>query len=156
MGLQKSNIFICYRRSDSADVTGRIYDRLVNVFGEECVFKDVDSILLGRDYRDVLQKSLSNCNIFLAIIGNRWLHSESGERFFDQTDDFVRFEIETALTRNIPIIPLLVQGTSIPSEGDLPESLREFRYRNGMVIRTDPDFNNDIARLIRNIQGNLG
>ena len=37
-------IFLSYRRKDSADVSGRIYDRLSIKYGKDQVFKDVDSI----------------------------------------------------------------------------------------------------------------
>src|SRR5262245_6651264 len=40
-------VFISYRRQDSADITGRICDRLVERIGSEAVYKDVDSIPLG-------------------------------------------------------------------------------------------------------------
>jgi hypothetical protein len=45
------SIFISYRRDDSADVAGRIYDRLVDSFGEDLVFKDVDNIPFGMDFK---------------------------------------------------------------------------------------------------------
>lgn len=51
-----SKILISYRREDSAHVTGRIYDRLVQQFGRTAVFKDVDSIPLGIDFRTYLGK----------------------------------------------------------------------------------------------------
>jgi hypothetical protein len=60
-------IFISYRREDSADVTGRIYDRLVGVFGREAIFKDVDSIPLGVDFRKHLDKEVSRCQVLLAV-----------------------------------------------------------------------------------------
>lgn len=45
-----SKILISYRREDSADVTGRIYDRLIQAF-QNAVFRDVDSIPFGVDFR---------------------------------------------------------------------------------------------------------
>ena len=82
-------IFISYRRNDSADVVGRIHDKLIYKFGKENVFKDVDSIPLGIDFRKILDKSVSNCNIFLAIIGTRWLEVKSpdGKRRIDDPGD---------------------------------------------------------------------
>src|SRR5262249_51959035 len=88
-------IFISYRRQDSGDVTGRIYDRLVQQFGREAIFKDVDSIPLGVDFRGVLDKAVGKCNLLLAVIGRQWIGSqnESGARRLDDPRDFVRIEI---------------------------------------------------------------
>jgi hypothetical protein len=147
-------IFISYRRQDSSDVTGRIYDRLVQQFGKEAIFKDVDSIPLGVDFRGILDKAVGQCNLLLAVIGRQWLSSqnESGARRLDDPRDFVRIEIEAALRRDIPVIPLLVQGTGAPGENDLPPSLQALVYRNAIPIRPDPDFHHDVDRLIKGIE----
>jgi hypothetical protein len=143
-------IFISYRRTDSADISGRIYDRLVGRFGKAAIFKDVDSIPLGVDFKENLEKKVSECNILLAIIGDRWLEASDsvGRNRLDDPRDFVRIEIETALARNIPVIPLLVRGAVIPAEEKLPISLKKLFYQNGIQIRPDPDFHRDMERLI--------
>lgn len=143
-------IFISYRRADSADVTGRIYDRLSAHFGAAAIFKDVDSIPPGVDFKEHLEKAVGRCKIFLVVIGDRWLESHTSipdNRLFDPMD-FVRIEIEAALKRNILIIPLLVRGASMPAEEKLPPSLGKLIYRNALPIRPDPDFHRDIDRLI--------
>jgi hypothetical protein len=146
-------IFISYRRADSADVTGRIYDRLREHFGKSAIFKDVDSIPPGVDFREHLEKAVGKCRIFLVVIGDRWLEAKDAKRRnrLQDPDDFVRIEIESALKRTIPIIPLLVRGASIPAEAKLPPSLRKLVYRNGISIRSDPDFHGDMDRLIEAI-----
>ena len=149
------SVFISYRRGDAGDVVGRIYDRLVDRFGRPHVFKDVDSIPLGVDFRTHLSDSVGKCRVFLAIISRGWLEQSDGERRIDQRNDFVRIEMEAALQRNIPVIPVLVQGASLPNERDLPESLRELAYRNATVVRADPDFHADIARLMDGIAFHL-
>jgi hypothetical protein len=145
-----AHIFVSYRRSDSADVSGRIYDRLIAKFGKETVFKDVDSIPLGLDFKEYLDKQVGECNVLLAIIGDRWLEASdvSGERRLDDPADFVRIEIESALERGIPVIPLLVRDAKMPSEEQLPATLKKLVYRNGTPIRSDPDFHRDMDRLI--------
>jgi TIR domain len=149
-----TTIFITYRRQDAGDVTGRIYDRLVQHFGRETIFKDVDSIPLGVDFRKFLGDAVGQCNLLLAVIGRQWLsgQNESGARRLDDPRDFVRIEIESALQREIPVIPLLVQGAAVPGENDLPPSLQELAYRNAIPIRPDPDFHSDIDRLIKGIE----
>jgi hypothetical protein len=152
--LAVKTIFISYRRQDSGDVTGRIYDRLVQQFGREAIFKDVDSIPLGVDFRISLGDAVGQCNLLLAVIGRQWLSSqnESGARRLDDPRDFVRIEIEAALQRDIPVIPLLVQGSEAPGENDMPPSLQALVYRNAITIRPDPDFHHDVDRLIKGIE----
>jgi hypothetical protein len=144
------NIFISYRRADSADVTGRIYDRLTGHFGKSAIFKDVDSIPLGIDFKEHLKKAVSKCKIFLVVIGDRWLEATGSmqENRLQDPGDFVRIEIEAALSKKIRIIPLLVHGASMPAEEKLPPSLQKLIYRNGIPVRSDPDFHRDMDRLI--------
>lgn len=151
------SVFISYRRDDSADITGRIYDRLIQHFSREIVFKDVDSIPLGIDFRQHLENALSECRVLLAIVGTDWAGSEtaSGKRRIDDPRDHLRLELEVALGRNIPVIPVLVRRASIPTEDQLPLSLRSLAYRNGIQVRPDPDFHGDMDRLIKGIEPHL-
>jgi len=131
-------------------VTGRIYDRLVQQFGKERVFKDVDSIPIGLDYRKYLDKKVGRCSVFLAIIGRGWLEAKDthGNLALNDPKDFVRIEIESALHRNIPVVPVLIQNSSIPLKDDLPENISELVYRQGIPVRSDPDFHRDMDRMI--------
>ncbi len=149
------SIFISYRRADSISITGRIYDRLVAAFGEKRVFKDVDDIPIGADFRRVLQNEVGACDVLLVIIGQRWLNvtDDEGDRRLDDPDDFVRIEVEYGLQRDdLIVIPVTVNGASLPKAAQLPEGLRELVFRNGAVVRDDPDFNRDVARLINQLK----
>ncbi len=150
-------IFICYRRDDSAYVTGHINDRLRSEFGDESIFTDVDRIALGVDFRTTLDRMVSECQILLAVIGEDWLtvRNQEGELRLQDPADFVRIEIESALQRSIPVIPLLVEGTKMPSKDDLPDSLQDLAFRNGTQIRPEPDFHTDIERLINSLKKHL-
>src|SRR5947209_6983867 len=102
-------IFISYRREDSTLFTGRIHDRLAPHFGRDCVFMDMDAIPFGVDFRKHLTDAVAGCDVLLAIIGDKWLTvSQNGQRRLDDPRDFVRIEIETALMRGIPVIPVLL------------------------------------------------
>jgi formylglycine-generating enzyme required for sulfatase activity len=153
-----TSIFISYRRVDSSDVTGRIYDRLVTAFDRNSVFKDVDSIPFGVDFREHLDGAVSQCQVCLVVVGRTWLEAkdEAGRRRLDSTQDFVRIEIESALKRKIPVIPVLVGGASMPGPEQLPPSLEPLAYRNGAQVRSDPDFHRDMDRLIAGIQQHFG
>ena len=144
------DIFISYRREDSADVTGRIYDRLVAAFGRETIFKDVDSIPMGVNFKEYLDKQVQHTRVMLAVIGPKWLTvtDSQGARRLDNPADFVRIEVEMGLQRKIPVIPLLVSGASMPRENQLPATLQNLSLQNGTQIRPDPDFHRDMDRLI--------
>jgi tetratricopeptide (TPR) repeat protein len=147
-------IFISYRRDDAAYVTGHINDLLRKEFGDASVFTDVDNIALGVDFRAVLDETVSQCQVLLAVIGTAWLtvRGQDGQLRLEDPADFVRIEIESALKRNIPVIPLLVSGATMPTAEDLPDSLKELAFRNGTQIRPGPDFRVDMARLAKNLQ----
>lgn len=141
-----SAIFISYRRDDSGEITGRIYDRLVGRFGRDRVFKDVDNIPAGVDFRTHLHEALATCAAVVVIIGDRWL--SDGKSRLERPDDFVRVEMELALHRDVPILPVLVRGARMPGPDDLPPSLRDLAFRQAVQVRPDPDFNRDIGGLI--------
>jgi Tol biopolymer transport system component len=149
-----SGIFISYRRSDNPDATGRIYDRLVAEFGKARVFKDIDSIPLGMDFRGHLNAIVGGCAVVLAIIGPSWAdtRSSAGQRRLEDPDDFVRIELEAALARGIPVVPVLVGNATMPGVSQLPATLAELAYRQSIQVRPDPDFHNDATRLVSALQ----
>jgi formylglycine-generating enzyme required for sulfatase activity len=129
-------IFISYRRGDSEGQARALSLELANYIGDKAVFMDVDSIALGRDFRKSLHDSLESCDAFLALIGPSWLESKDagGKRRLDDPTDFVRQEIATALKRNIPVTPVLLQGAPMPAEQSLPDDLKELAFRNGFEL----------------------
>ena len=157
IGAENKNlkIFISYRHEDSNYVSGRIYDHLLNKLHNASLYKDVDSIPLGVDFREHIRNSVGQCSILLAVIGDHWAVNKAGiNRLLDETD-WVRIEVETALNRDIPVIPLLIDGAKIPTADILPESLQALQFRNGMPIRPDPDFHHDMQRLLDGIAAYL-
>ena len=106
------NISISYRRDDSGPTAGRLYDRLAEKFGEANIFIDVDNMPAGVDFVKHLNKQVENCDLFLCAVGPNWLSAkdEDGHRRLDQPDDYVRVEIAAALNRDIPVIPVLIDG----------------------------------------------
>jgi hypothetical protein len=75
--------------------------------------------------------------VLLAVIGRKWLSAQDdeGKRRLDNPDDFVRIEIATALRRNIRVIPILLDGATVPKANELPEELKELALRNGLDVR---------------------
>jgi hypothetical protein len=153
-----TSIFISYRRADSMAYTGRIYDRLVNAFGARHVFKDVEDIPPGEDFRSVLDKALTVADVVIIVIGPQWvlITDDQGKRRLNDPNDFVRIEVETALKRtDVLVVPVLVNNASMPSAESLPPALKDLAFRNSVVVRNDPDFNPDINHLITAIEKRL-
>lgn len=148
-----AGIFISYRRDDSAAITGRIFDRLSAHFGPDAVFMDIDSIPVGHDFREHIGRTLERCDVMLAVVGRRWTGPPGDKaRRIDDPADLVRLELEGGLARDIPVVPVLVDGAATPSPLELPESLRGFSYRNGATIDAGKDFHPHVDRLIRDIE----
>jgi hypothetical protein len=141
-------IFISYRREDSADITGRIADHLATRYGKPAVFKDVDNIPYGAAFPAFIRQQLAACSVCLVVIGPRWLApGPDGRRRLDDPGDFVRLEIETALALGRVVVPVLVNGATMPPPGWLPPSLARLHYVNAALVRLDPDFTTDVRRL---------
>jgi formylglycine-generating enzyme required for sulfatase activity len=152
-------IFISYRRADSRKDAGRIYDRLVEAFGKENVFKDVDSIPIGKDFRGILREAVAKCDVELVIIGKQWLdiRDEAGSRRLENPGDFVRIEVESALQRDsCLVVPVLVDNASMPQADELPINLRELAFKHATSVRDDPDFHGDVSKIIRGLQDQYG
>jgi len=143
-----SGIFICYRREDSSGYAGRLYDQLVDQYGDDQVFIDVDTMQYGLDFVHQIETAVSGCAVFIAVIGKNWLTAidEDGNRRLDNPEDFIRIEIKTALERNIPVIPLLVGGAKIPKADILPEDLQDITRRHAIEI-SDVGFRGNVKIL---------
>ena len=142
-----AKVFISYRRDDTGHAAARLYDAVAARLGEDQVFMDLDTIALGDDFVEDIDQALGECAVMLALIGPRWLSitNPDGSRRLDDPDDYVRREIQTALERNIPVIPVLVD-TDMPPRRSLPEPLAPMRRRNAHSIRL-PTFRADTAHL---------
>ena len=142
-------IFISYRRDDSSSAAGRIYDRLDSHFSANRIFIDVDNLDLGVDFAEEIEKNVGSCDVLIAVIGKHWLIScdEEGRRRLDNPEDFVRIEIATALKRGVRVIPVLIDGASMPRPSDLPDDLRPLLRRNALEV-SHTSFKSDCARLI--------
>jgi len=144
-------VFINYRREETAGEARALFSDLVAAFGKDSVFMDVDTIALGRDFRDVIREKVETCDLMLALIGREWVEvATSKGRRIDDPNDFVRLEIEAALKRNIPVTPVLVQGAHMPIADQLPEGLKDFAYRNGFEL-SHSRWQSDVQEMIKRL-----
>ena len=147
-------IFISYRRQETAWPARQLYEVLVEHFPAEQVFKDVDNIEPGDEFVERITAAVESCDVLLALIGPQWLTitNRNGQRRLDDPGDYVRVEIETALTRKIRVIPILVDEARIPSADELPATLAPLVYRNAVEINP---ITFDTKRLIATVQKTL-
>ena len=141
------DIFISYRREDARADAGRIYDRLSARFSGDHVFMDIEDIEPGENFVRVLEQTLSSCDVLIVLIGKRWIDAGGGTSRLADPGDFVRLEIEKALSREIRIIPLLVGKAQMPRASDLPDTLSDLSNRQAFEIN-DSRFHQDIDQLI--------
>jgi hypothetical protein len=147
-------IFISYRRADSRYVVDRIRDRLIDAYGVDAVFRDLESIPLGQNFSDVLKEATSTCDVMLVVIGPQWagITDDEGNKRLFEPHDYTRLEVEAGLAdQKILVIPLLVMNARMPGVEEIPESLTDLRFRNAISIRNDPDFTPDMQRLMQGI-----
>ena len=143
-----AGIFISYRRDDSAGYTGRLLDDMKVAFGQEQIFRDIEAIEAGADFYETIDTAVASCSVLLAIVGPRWLSAANakGQRRLDDANDFVRIEIAAALKRNIKVIPVLVDGATMPAMDELPDDLKALARRNALEM-TDRRWDYDVKTL---------
>jgi hypothetical protein len=146
------SIFLCYRREDTQDAAGRLHDRLVNAYGQERVFMDIDSVPLGIDFVEHVTEQIGSCIAVIVMIGKQWhaIKDKKRRRRLDNEDDLVRAEIRAALKQKIPVIPVTVQNAAMPQAEDLPDDIRLLARRNGIDLSATR-WTTDVERLIKEL-----
>jgi hypothetical protein len=143
-------IFVSYRHEDTAYPAGWLYDRLADHFGIDHIFKDIDAIEPGDDLIEVITTAVGSCDVLLALIGDRWLTvtGQDGRRRLDNPFDFVRLEIEAALSRDVRVIPIVVDDAQMPRADELPPSLASLAHRQALEL-SPTRFDTDTRRLLQ-------
>jgi len=127
-------IFVSYRVSDTAGETGRLVDALKQHFSDDQIFMDIENLEPGADFTEAIERSLGACDVFLAVIGPRWLGNAGSEPRINNPNDWVRLEVGTALKRNVRVVPVLVDGGTLPNAEQLPEDLQPLLRRQSIEI----------------------
>jgi hypothetical protein len=88
----------------------------------------------------------------IAVIGPGWLAADrNGRRRFDDADDEVRRQLESAFARDVLIIPALVAGAPMPRSDELPESLAGLARRHALEL-ADASWRRDVATLVATLE----
>jgi TIR domain len=141
-------IFISYCRDVASYQARLLYDRLASRFPQNQIFMDIDSIELGEDFVKTTEKIVGSCDVLIAVIGKGWQESLRRLAF---SKDFMRIEIATALERGIGVIPVLLDGASVPQSVELPYELRALIRLNAVEV-SHQRFNADSERLIASVE----
>jgi TIR domain-containing protein len=142
-------VFISYRRGDSAGHAGRLTRCLEESLGQDAVFFDVDDIAPGTPFGPAIIGRIHAAEVVLAVISQYWLTAsdeKTGKRRLDDSGDWVRRELETALTQGKRVIPVLVGGVRMPTEADLPTSLNALAGLHAVLIE-EANFERDVETL---------
>jgi len=143
-----NNIFLCYRRADTAGWAGRLHVDLASKFPHITVFKDIENIPVGADWDAYIANALASCKVLIALMGPDWLAPDGqGHRRVDDPEDVLRIEIATALKRNLLVIPALVGGATLPGQHELPADLKPLLRRHAHEL-TDLRWKDDCTRLV--------
>ena len=149
-----TKVFISYRRDDSRYQARMIHAAFCKTLPSDHVFIDVDSIALGANFQKILKDSVDQCEVLLALIGPGWIDAgdpKTKGRRLDNPSDFVRIEIGEALARDIPVVPVLLDGTHMPDVALLPDDLKELVDRQAEFVEYRT-FDDDVKRLIRKLR----
>jgi hypothetical protein len=142
-------ILLVYRQEDSLAMAGRVQMRLAAIFGKERVLTHLPLKSSPADGNEPAMP-IRIIGVMLVVIGPRWLDlvDDQKMRYIDDPNDRVRLEIEAAMQRGIPIIPLLVDGAHMPSSTHLPPSIQGITRRSGLQVQYDPYFDGDLRKVV--------
>ncbi|MCR9271130.1 MAG: SUMF1/EgtB/PvdO family nonheme iron enzyme [Hyphomonadaceae bacterium] len=144
-------IFISYRRNDTKWPAEKLYKFLAERLPKDDLFMDLDSLSPGEKFAEKIREALNKIDIMLVLIGHKWTgESDTSPSRMEDEADFVRLEIETAIERNVRLIPVLVDGAEIPTMEILPLSISELVEHQAEYL-TQRTFDYDVARIAKSI-----
>lgn len=142
-------VFISYRRS-SALITDHVHEKLAARLAGAPVFLDRNDIEPGAAFPQRLREAAEGAAVVLAIIGRDWISAQDERTFrrrLDMPNDWVRQELEVALAGEAMVVPVLVEGATMPTVEQLPDSIVALAEKNAVTLSRD-HFNDDVNKLI--------
>jgi hypothetical protein len=142
------DVFIGYRHADAQGHAGRLHDSLKRRKAIS-VFRDID-LRPGEDFQAEIELALRRCAALIVVIGPNWHLSadDAGRPRLSDPRDMVRREIATALRLRLRVVPVLVEGASMPRGADLPMDIRALTNIQAAPLR-DLSWDDDVDRLVR-------
>jgi hypothetical protein len=135
----QEGIFISYRREGGSTFSSILYSELCKFFAAENIFKDVNTLTPGSNFKKEIESALDKSSIVLLLIDKHWsqLQNDKGEKKIFSKNDFVRYEIAVALEKNLEIIPVLFENGGMPAEKELPLALRPLCSKHAFTIHVE-------------------
>ena len=153
---RRDRIFISYRRSDAAEMAVRLRQSLIQAFGEDRVFQDVD-MTAGTDFPEALEAELDRAAVLLAVINDGWLQAADkyGRRRIDDETDSVRKEISYGLNNDVLVLPVLINDAVLPPAEGLPPELTGLTQRQFRRIDTN-EWDANLTSLLNDLASHTG
>ena len=167
-------IFISYRRGSSEWEARCLYLALSRSFPDDAIFYDRVSMEGGYDWRERLDQALGSAAVMLVVISRNWEqlfgvaspggpapsaapdagdmsdpHSASFLRTVDDVDVHA-YEIERALERKIPVIPVVIGNRADPNKATLPPNVAPIFNNNWRRVYVD-SFDENVAVVHRDV-----
>jgi hypothetical protein len=151
-----AQVFISYRRDDGAGYARAIGAELAKRFGAGRVFMDVDDIAAGQGFAEVIQRAVGSASVLLVLVGQRWRgEREGGGVRLHDAGDFVRLEIAAGLRLGLRVIPVLLDGATMPTQAELPVDIQALAGLQALEVG-NTRFAADIERLVGTLTATLG
>lgn len=148
-----NRIFINYRRGQSLQIAQHLATLLEGAFGKSRVFLDVQGIDGADNWLHTLDAQVDASDAMISLIGHDWSEArdEHGQRRLDNPKDFVVHEIARAWSRDIPVLPVLIDGAPMPDGRTLPHSLLVLTLLQAMPLRAE-SFRLDAEQIVKRLK----
>jgi len=148
-----SKIFINYRRSVNLKDAQLLEKVLHRHFAKSRVFLDVSGIDGGDHWLHTLERQVDDSVAMVSLLGKGWadVRDDQGNRRLDNPNDFVRFEIARAFARKLPVLPVRIDGASMPQLAELPTNLAPLTFPQAMLLRAE-SFDDDADKIARRLK----
>jgi hypothetical protein len=148
-------LFISYRRQDSERTVSVLSARLEEAFGPDSVFVDQSAIGLGADFLGAVGGAIYTSDLILVVIGPNWasMRDSRGKLRLEDKEDPVAMEVGLALAATRNVIPLLVDGATMPSKRELPRALHHLATLNAFRLQQGAALESSIDELIERLGG---
>jgi hypothetical protein len=151
-GLPLNSVFISYRRDSAGTVAANLRFIIKTRLGDHVLFRDIESIPPGDEFRHTITYAINKCRVFLLLIDPSWCSDTSRKRLEDK-NDYIRFELKLALAKrpSIRIIPILIHGVSSLRDVKLPADVKCLLNLQSVEIGEGEHYDSSIERIIRRI-----
>lgn len=147
--LDRKKIFISYRRADSEGMAKNIQAKLKAEYPSSKVFLDKSSLVGGEAFTKQIRDEIDNADVFVILISPYW-NSKQGKVRIQKTADILRRELLRAVRKDVPIVPVLINGAKMPAKQSLPRELQFLTQLHALRV-SDASFNSDIGFLESNL-----